>query len=455
MTDPGSWQTPPPGAPQQQPTYAQTPLSPAERGVAGGAVVPGRAAPLQYWHQPTTPGGPGRKPRRPGRVINIILIVAVALVTAITLAFFAASLGASVFLICGALALIPLTICLLTLYWVDRWEPEPKGALLFAFCWGAGMSIITSLVVGQWVQPLLLEGAAMTDPETVGAVLQAPLVEETSKGLGVLLLFFLRRRTFDGPIDGVVYAGTIAAGFAFTENILYFSSTLVAEEADAAVGLVLIFLVRGLMSPFAHVMFTATLGAVVGYAARYGGTPLVVGAWFVGLVPAMFLHGLWNASSLINENFFLVYGALQMPIFVIYVVGIIMLRRSEAKLTRNRLSDYVPSGWIHPQEVPMLGTGAGRRRALAWAGTFGAAKDMRRLIMLATRLAFNRQRILVGSRQRQSPAAAARTHEAISSELILLRRTTDARATVLARQQAAAQQAMMARYASQPPHPGG
>ena len=33
-----------------------------------------------------------------------------------------------------------------------------------------------------------------------------------------------RRREFDGVVDGVVYAGLVAAGFAFTENILYFGA---------------------------------------------------------------------------------------------------------------------------------------------------------------------------------------------------------------------------------------
>ena len=116
---------------------------------------------------------------------------------------------------------------------------------------------------------------------------------------------------------------------------------------------------RGLMSPFAHVMFTATLGVCVGYAARNGGTLMVLGAWVVGLVPAMFLHGLWNSTSFLGGNFFIVYVVLQVPLFIMFILGIILLRRSEAKLTRKRLSDYVPSGWFTQQEVPMLATGAG------------------------------------------------------------------------------------------------
>ena len=72
--------------------------------------------------------------------------------------------------------------------------------------------------------------------------MQAPLVEEVAKGLGVLLIYAFSRAHFDGPVDGLVYAATVAAGFAFTENILYFGVALVeggAEELGAT------FVMRG------------------------------------------------------------------------------------------------------------------------------------------------------------------------------------------------------------------
>lgn len=426
MSEPGHWQTPAAGAPQQQPQYAQAPLP--------HVAAPGTAlsyAP-DYWVHPA-PGPAKRKTRGTAvKVTNIILLCVLALVTLVTLAFFAISIGANVFLICGALALIPLAICIATLMWIDRWEPEPKTALLFGFCWGAGMAVITTLVIGSWVQPLLMTTNPTADADMVGAVIQAPLVEELCKGAGVLLLFFLRRRTFDGPIDGVVYAGMIAAGFAFTENILYFGQAL--SESDGAVGgLVGIFIMRGLMSPFAHVMFTATLGVCVGYAARNGGTLMVLGAWVVGLVPAMLLHGLWNGTAFLGGNFFVAYVVLQVPLFILSIVGIILLRRSEAKLTRKRLSEYVPSGWFTQQEVPMLATGSGRRRALIWSKTFAAGPIMKEFIRLATRLAFTRQRLLVDARGGAGSTAANRFSAGQELEMALLNKITGVRTELLGR----------------------
>ena len=45
-----------------------------------------------------------------------------------------------------------------------------------------------------------------------------------------------------------------------------------------------------------------------------------------------------------------------------FILGIIALRREEARLTRTRLGDYAAAGWFTAQEVDMLATGSGRRR---------------------------------------------------------------------------------------------
>lgn len=387
---------------------------------------PPRQASRPLWSHPLPSDG-----SRGVRILTVFLAGVLAVVVIATLAFFAAGMGISVFLICGSLALVPLTICLLSLYWIDRWEPEPRSALLFAFCWGAGMSVAAALVVGRWVEPILLAGTSITDAATVSAVLRAPLVEETCKGLGVLLIFLLRRRTFDGPIDGVVYSGTVAAGFAFTENILYFGSAMSAAPQIGS-GLIVTFLVRGLMSPFAHVMFTATLGVIVGFTARRGSTLMVVAAWVVGLVPAMCLHALWNSSSLVTSSFFTVYGLVQVPLFLLYVLGIVLLRLSEARLTRRRLGDYVVSGWLTGAEVAMLATARGRHQAIIWARPFGGTKAMKTLIRLATRLAFTRQRILI----QEGQLGAGRVQEGSfgesgQEEAILLQQLTHTREVLL------------------------
>jgi len=47
------------------------------------------------------------------------------------------------------------------------------------------------------------------------------------------VLFFFKRKEFDGIVDGVVYATMVALGFAMTENVQYYGSAL-RSGADAA-----------------------------------------------------------------------------------------------------------------------------------------------------------------------------------------------------------------------------
>src|SRR5690606_16718715 len=141
--------------------------------------------------------------------------------------YFFAVLGPSATFIGAALALIPLAIVLLGVIWIDRWEPESRVALLFAFLWGATVSVLTALFVDTGVQLLL--GARTDDDVWIGflqAVVQAPIVEEFGKGFAVLLIALFARHMVDGPVDGIVYAAVVAAGFAFTENIQYFGLEL-------------------------------------------------------------------------------------------------------------------------------------------------------------------------------------------------------------------------------------
>ena len=58
------------------------------------------------------------------------------------------------------------------------------------------------------------------------AAVVAPITEEGAKGLFILLLLWFRRRVIDGVLDGIVYAGLVGVGFAFTENILYLGARL-------------------------------------------------------------------------------------------------------------------------------------------------------------------------------------------------------------------------------------
>jgi RsiW-degrading membrane proteinase PrsW (M82 family) len=321
--------------------------------------------------------------------IGVLAIVLVALV-----AYFLTFIGPGASLVGMVLALIPLTVVLVTVRLIDRWEPEPRLLVVLAFAWGAVASVAIALLVDLGLF-LVFRPAQSAAQEVVSALVQAPIVEELAKGLGLLLIFVVGRRAFDGPVDGVVYGALVGAGFAFTENIQYFALAI----SDGGVQQTTVtFFMRGILSPFAHAMFTAVTGFALGLAARRGAsTRAALGPWCAGLVGAVVLHGLWNGSAVLGD-FFALYVTLQVPLFIGFILGIIALRREEMRLTRARLGDYAAAGWFTAQEVDMLATPAGRRAALAWARTLRGDRTatMKGFIRDATALAMTRQRALTG-----------------------------------------------------------
>jgi protease PrsW len=305
--------------------------------------------------------------------------------------FLLSNTGAAGFLIGFLASLLPLSAVLLAVYVIDKWEPEPKRLLFFAFTWGAAVSIAVTLLIQPFFV-LTFQFSDIPDLQTYMATVQAPIVEEFAKSLGLLLLLLFARRHFDGPVDGVVFAFTIAGGFAFTENILYFGRAI-AESASPASDFAQVFFLRGVMSPFAHAIFTGTTGLIMGFAARRWHTGASVAAFVVGLLPAMFLHNRWNSMG---QGFLVDYILVQVPIFFLAAGGIILLRVAEKRLTRQRLLEYSAAGWFTPAEVELLATLGGRRTALSWAGGYGRKRQMKEFLKAATHLANTRQRILSG-----------------------------------------------------------
>jgi len=358
-------------------------------------------------------------PPRRGRTAPVWIGGILVVVLVVLVGYFLNALGAGASLVGMVLALIPLAGVLLAVRIVDRWEPEPRGLVIFAVAWGAIAAVGIALGV-DLVLSLMFAGTPTIESDVLSAIVQAPIVEELGKGLGVYLIFLTARRAFDGPVDGIVYGALIGAGFAFTENIQYFAiSFLEGGAADTSVT----FFMRGILSPFAHVMFTSVTGFALGLAARRGARAgRAIGPWVIGMIGATTLHALWNGSAVLGD-FWGLYLTLQVPLFVGFILGIIALRREEARLTRRRLGEYADAGWFTAQEADMLATGAGRKAGLAWAATLRGDRTalMQGFIADATALAAARQRAITG-----------RDPHATEDERVLLERTAAARAALFA-----------------------
>jgi RsiW-degrading membrane proteinase PrsW (M82 family) len=264
-------------------------------------------------------------------------------------------------------ALVPVGPVVAAFLWVDRWEPEPARLLWLAFGWGACVATITALLINNTAEAVgdLLLGKGNGDK--LSAVVSAPLFEEAAKGAFVLAILLRLRDEFDGVIDGVVYAGFVAAGFAFTENIYYFGRAF-AEHGfgdTTTAGVVTAFILRGVLSPFTHPLFTGMIGIGIGIAARTRYRQVRLIAPIAGYAAAVILHALWNGSATLGggKTFLNVYFLIMVPIFICGVWFVHWHRKREQAIVTGALPVMVLQRMVAADEMPRLASLTGRR---AW-----------------------------------------------------------------------------------------
>lgn len=278
----------------------------------------------------------------------VMILISSALSRTVTNEFTLTTEGVMLALMASVIAFIPAMIYLLPLVWLDRYDPEPAWLLALAFAWGALVSVIISFVVNTLLGSIF--GPAF------GAVVSAPVFEEGSKGLGLLILLLAFRRYFDDILDGIVFAGVIALGFATVENVLYYGRGILTGGSD---GLLLLFIVRGIFSPFAHVTFTALTGIGCGIARESHNMAVRILLPMLGYICAVLLHAIWNGAAVFGgaEGFILSYLFLQVPFFALFVIfcGCVMWRQN--KILKEMLAIDAARGLI-PQEHLRTATSA-------------------------------------------------------------------------------------------------
>ncbi|MGH3917142.1 MAG: PrsW family intramembrane metalloprotease [Pseudonocardiaceae bacterium] len=333
-------------------------------------------------------------------LLPVLGLVVLAVPALIVLGFLSTTIGSAAVLVGTFAAVLPVVLVVAAFLWVDRWEPEPSGLLLAAFLWGAGVCALGAGIVNDTVVVLGEQILGAGSGDQVGALVSAPIVEEAFKGAFLLGLMWWRHREFDGVVDGIVYAGLVAAGFAFTENILYFGRAFATDGlAGEQGGVIGVFLLRGVLSPFAHPVFTVMIGIAVGVAVHRRSPTLMVVLPLVGYLGAVLLHGLWNASA--GFGFLIVvYVVIMLPLFTGLIGLVVWQRRREQRVVAAQLPGFATAGWIAPSEVALLASLAGRRGWLAAVRSRAgdqAAEAVRDYQNAVTELAFLRDRMRRGA----------------------------------------------------------
>jgi RsiW-degrading membrane proteinase PrsW (M82 family) len=334
----------------------------------------------------------------------IAALVVFAVCGLVVLGVVSGSIGLGAVLVGALCALLPVGPVVWAFLWVDRWEPEPPRTLLFAFLWGACVAALTALIINSSAAFFLDNVVGQGTGDTIGAAFVAPFVEEGVKGIFVVGLLIFRRREFDGIVDGIVYAGLVAAGFAFTENVLYIGRAFAEDGALVGQngGVLAVLVLRGILSPFAHPLFTSMTGIGCGLAAVSRSPLARVLYVLVGYLVAVTLHGLWNGSATFGDGavFAGVYLYIMVPLFLAMIVLALWQRRREQRTVRAELPEFAAAGWIARSEVELLGSLAGRNRwraAVRRRSGKAAAKAVSEYQAAVTELAFLRARMRRGT----------------------------------------------------------
>ncbi|HJQ27823.1 MAG TPA: PrsW family intramembrane metalloprotease [Rubrobacter sp.] len=231
---------------------------------------------------------------------------------------------------------------------IDLYEREPLRFVVPVFLWGFAVATTVSLVFNTLFKLTLSSVTSVKTANFFTAVAEAPVVEECSKGLALLLIFFLaylvRRRSglieFAGVMDGIVYGSAVGFGFAIAEDILY--GLQYGPET---------FLVRRIFGGFAHAAFTSLTGIGIGLIPWVHNRMLKVVLPLLGLSGAILLHATFNFTATV---FGPVGYLVLFLVILMYIIVIIMWLAIERHVIREELREEVGAGTITPQEYAIL-----------------------------------------------------------------------------------------------------
>jgi len=224
-----------------------------------------------------------------------------------------------------ALAIAPgIAICLFIFY-RDRYNREPSINLIVSFILGC-VAIVPAAVFEDrfgFVSNGTVAGTAIFTYAIVG------FSEEVSKFLG-LRLYSYNQRSFDEPLDGIVYAVMVSMGFATVENVMY-----VLKYAQSGQGYQIAFM-RMFLSVPAHATFAVVMGYYVGKAKFDSKNSFAL--MTMGLVGSIFFHGTFDFFLFVKDTEYmsqqaadgLLAGGAIVSFIVALVLSFKLIRRQRA-----------------------------------------------------------------------------------------------------------------------------
>ena len=235
------------------------------------------------------------------------------------------------------------------LYWLDRYEKEPLLLLGGVFLWGAivaaGSAFLINSVLGVGIY--VFTGSDFATDVATGSFI-APLVEEILKGLAVVGVYLVFHREFDSVLDGIIYAGVAALGFAATENTYYIYTY--GFLAGGWNGLLSMGFIRVILVGWQHPFYTAFFGIGLALARLNRSWFVKILVPLLGLALSIFTHAIHNTLA----SFMSGLEGLTVGVFFdwtgwLFMFGVILWATwREQKNLRKYLAAEVQAGTLSP-----------------------------------------------------------------------------------------------------------
>jgi protease PrsW len=179
------------------------------------------------------------------------------------------------------LAVVPGILVCFYIFTLDKYEREPQFHLAICFALGV-LSTLPAINIEEMGKKLNLEHGKDLGKIFLYAFFVIGLTEEFVKYLA-LMLYAYPRKSFNEPLDGVIYSVMVSMGFATLENILY------AERIQAGH-----MLARAFISVPGHAVFAVVMGYFVGQAKFHPTTHFRLFHTLKGLLAATVFHGVYD-----------------------------------------------------------------------------------------------------------------------------------------------------------------
>lgn len=162
----------------------------------------------------------------------------------------------------------------------DLYEKESFFKLLIVAFVGGIISVSVSLLIYEFFE---------VKHNFVDAIIKIGLIEESSKLIALMIIYYFIKKDFNEIVDGIIYITAISLGFAIIENIFY------VLESESPM---LLLFQRSIFAVMGHISFSGYMG--IAYYIHKKVAPNYIGI-IISVILASLAHGFYDGFLFHDE----------------------------------------------------------------------------------------------------------------------------------------------------------